>query len=173
MRLPPKSVGRIVGIIKAYCTRVGEGPFPTELSDALGERMRQQGGEFGATTGRSRRCGWFDAVAVRHTAAFCGADALFMTKLDVLTGMETVKVAVAYRIGGKEIRDFPANANVLQKCEPVYESFPGWTEDISGARSFGELPDNARRFVTSLEKTLKIPIECVSVGNSREATIRR
>jgi len=171
--MPPKAIGRIVGIMKAYCTRVGEGPFPTELTDALGERLRRQGGEFGATTGRPRRCGWFDAVAVRHTAALCGVDGVVMTKLDVLSGMDTVKLAVAYRIGGKEVRNFPANTNALQGCEIVYESFPGWTEDISVARRFDQLPQNARRFVTALEKLLRIPIECISVGNSREATIRR
>ncbi len=171
--MPPKSIGRIIGIMKAYCTRVGEGPFPSELTDALGERLRQQGGEFGATTGRPRRCGWFDAVAVRHTAALCGVDSITMTKLDVLSGLESVKAAVAYRIDGKEVRNFPANTGALQGCEIVYESFPGWTEDISKARKFDELPQNARRFVIALEKLIKIPIECISVGNSREATIRR
>ncbi len=171
--MPPKAIGRVVGIMKAYCTRVGEGPFPTELSDAMGETLRQKGGEFGATTGRPRRCGWFDAVAVCHTATLCGVDGVVMTKLDVLSGLEAVKLAVAYRIGGKEVRNFPANTNALQGCEVVYESFPGWTEDISAARSFDQLPQNARRFVIALEKLLKIPIECISVGNSREATIRR
>ena len=171
--VPPNRVGRILGVAKAYCTRVGEGPFPTELSDAVGEQLRDRGAEYGATTGRPRRCGWFDAVALRHSVRVCGVDAIALTKLDVLSGLEAVQVGVGYRTGEAETTVMPADSSALQECEPVYESFPGWDEDISSCRSFSDLPPNAQAYVGALEEMIKVPMETVSVGNAREAVIRR
>jgi len=169
----PKSIGRVLGVMKAYCTRVGEGPFPTELTEATGRQLRDRGGEFGATTGRPRRCGWCDAVAVRHSSAFVGADAISLTKLDLLTGMETISVATGYRYNGSVTDHFPASAEALAKCEPVYRRFPGWKEDLSGCRKFSDLPANAGGYVAALEEMLGLPVECISVGNEREALVRR
>ena len=170
--MPPKAIGRIVGIVKAYCTRVGEGPFPSELTGEQGELLRQRGGEFGATTGRPRRCGWFDAVAVRHSAAICGVDGVVLTKLDVLTGLDVIRVAVGYRCDGRDLSWFPGSADILQKCEPVYRDFPGWKEDISGCRRFEDLPKNARAYVRELEKIVPIRVDSISVGRARDAMIR-
>jgi adenylosuccinate synthase len=171
--LPPKAVGHVVGIMKAYCTRVGEGPFMSELDDALGELLREKGAEFGATTGRPRRCGWFDAVAVGHTAAVCGADSISLTKLDVLTGMPEICIATAYKLNGKVIDAVPADAVDQEACEPVYESFPGWTEDISDCRKFEELPAAAQSYVDVLQKVVGVPITSISVGCGRDAVIHR
>ena len=171
--VPPKQVGKVLGIMKAYCTRVGEGPFPTELSDAVGEHLRSSGDEFGATTGRPRRCGWFDAVTLRHTATICGADAIALTKLDVLSGLDEIKAGVGYRSGNELVDRFPADTGVLDACEPVYETFPGWSEDISGCRDFDALPPNAQAYVKALEKLVNVPIETISVGNARNAIIQR
>ena len=171
--VPPKLVGKVLGIVKAYCTRVGEGPFMSELSNALAERLRECGKEFGATTGRPRRCGWLDAVAVRHAATVCGADALVLTKLDVLSGLDEIRVAVSYRHQGQVVERMPADTNLLLACEPVYESFPGWREEINTCRTFSDLPSNAQAYVTAVEKLIKVPVESLSVGNSREAIIQR
>ncbi len=171
--LPPKAVGRVLGITKAYCTRVGQGPFPTELTDALGDQLRQRGGEYGATTGRPRRCGWFDAVALRYAAAVSGADEMVLTKLDVLTGIEKIGVGVGYRVGGRTLERFPAGVDMLEGCTPVCREFAGWTEDISACRSFGELPRTAREYVETLEKLVGVRIGSISVGNAREAMVRR
>ena len=171
--MPPKAVSRVMGITKAYCTRVGEGPFPTELNDATGEMLRERGGEFGATTGRPRRCGWFDAVAVRYSIAVCGADAITLTKMDVLTGLEQISAAVAYRCDGQELKRFPADTEALEECLPIYESFPGWKEDISGCRKFSDLPSNARKFVGALEGILNVRVDGISVGSAREAVVKR
>jgi adenylosuccinate synthase len=171
--VPPKNVGKVLGILKAYCTRVGGGPFPTELTEDLGERLRERGGEYGATTGRPRRCGWFDAVALRHSTMVCGVDSIALTKLDVLTGFDTIKVATAYRLNGSLTKSFPATAEEAVACEPFYEEFPGWTESIRDARSFEDLPAAARSYVTALEKLAGVPVETVSVGSDREETIRR
>ena len=171
--LPPKDVGKVLGIVKAYCTRVGKGPFPTELTDDMGERLRENGGEYGATTGRPRRCGWLDMTTLRHAIAVCGADVLALTKLDVLSGMGSIKVAVAYRHKGREIDRVPADADVLQECEPVYHSFSGWDEDIHTCRTFSELPANAQAYVGAIEDLSGIPVETLSVGNARDATISR
>lgn len=171
--LPPKAVGRVVGIMKAYCTRVGQGPFPTELAGPLGDLLRQRGGEYGATTGRPRRCGWFDAVAAKYAASVCGVDGIVLTKLDVLTGQEKISVGVGYSCNGRTIDRFPAGADVIEGCAPVYKEFPGWTEDINGCRTFGQLPRTAREYVEALEKLMGVPIESISVGNAREAMVQR
>jgi adenylosuccinate synthase len=171
--ISPKGIGRVLGIIKAYTTRVGEGPFPTELSTDAGQRLRERGSEFGATTGRPRRCGWFDAVAVRHTAAICGADSLAMTKLDVLSGLETISVATEYRYNDSVVARFPAGAEMLSICQPVYRTFPGWKEDLSKCRKFSDLPSNARAYVAALEEILAVPVESISVGSGRDDCVRR
>ncbi len=171
--LPPKSVGRVLGIMKAYCTRVGEGPFMSELTGDLGEHLRQGGGEFGATTGRPRRCGWFDAVAVRHTAGVSGADSIALTKLDVLSGLQNLSIAVNYKLSGRQLDVLPADVGALDQCEPVYETLPGWREDISGCRSFSELPANARAYVEAIEERVCVPVESISIGRDRGAVIAR
>ncbi len=171
--VPPKHVGKVLGVMKAYCTRVGEGPFPSELHDEVGERLREVGGEFGATTGRPRRCGWFDAVTLRHTATVCGADGVALTKLDVLGGLDSICVSVGYRNGQGAIDRLPANSADLEKVEPIYEQFPGWQEDISGCRRYEDLPANARAYVEALEELVRVPVETISVGSARDAVIRR
>ena len=171
--VPPKAIGRVLGIMKAYTTRVGEGPFPTELNDDIGRRMRERGSEFGATTGRPRRCGWCDAVGVRHTVALCGVDSIAMTKLDVLSGLETISVATEYRYNDAVIARFPAGAEMLAKCQPVYRTFAGWKEDLSKCRTFSDLPSNARAYVAALEEMLAVPVESISVGSGRDDCVRR
>jgi adenylosuccinate synthase len=171
--VPPKNIGRILGIMKAYCTRVGEGPFPTETRDVVCEHLRERGGEFGATTGRARRCGWLDAVAVRHSITVCGVDSIALTKLDVLTGLDAILVAEKYRYDGVLTDHFPAGDEALRKCEPTYQTFPGWKEDLSKCRKFSDLPANARAYVTALETLLSVRMESVSVGRGRDDTIWR
>jgi adenylosuccinate synthase len=170
--LPPRALGRVVGIAKAYTTRVGGGPFPTELTDALGSRLRKDGDEYGATTGRPRRCGWFDAVVVRQAVALSGVDALALTKIDVLTGIDPLRVCRAYEIGGRRLDLPPAASRAWENAVPVYEELPGWSEPLGDARAFGDLPDNARRYVTRLEAVVGIPVAMVSVGAQRDQTIR-
>jgi adenylosuccinate synthase len=169
----PKAIGRILGVMKAYTTRVGEGPFPTELNDSIGRRLCERGSEFGATTGRQRRCGWCDVVALRHSVAVSGVDSIAMTKLDVLSGLETISVATEYRYNGAVIARFPADAEILAKCKPVYRTFAGWTEDLSKCRTFSDLPSNARGYVTALEEMLGVSVETISVGNGRDDCVRR
>jgi adenylosuccinate synthase len=170
--LPPRMIGRIIGIAKAYTTRVGGGPFPTELRCALGERLRVDGDEYGSTTGRPRRCGWFDAVVVRHAVALAGLDALALTKLDVLTGIDPVRVCVAYEIDGKRVDRAPATQLGWTRATPVYEDMPGWQDDLGHARSLDELPTAARRYIDKLAALVEAPIALVSVGAGREQTIR-
>jgi adenylosuccinate synthase len=170
--LPPKMIGRIIGIAKAYTTRVGGGPFPTELTCALGERLRADGDEYGATTGRPRRCGWFDAVVVRHAVALSGLDAIALTKLDVLTGIDPIRVCIAYEIDGKRVDRPPATQNAWARATPVYEDMPGWTDDLGQARSLDELPAAAQRYIDKLSALVEAPVTLVSVGPGREQTIR-
>ena len=170
--LPPRSLGAVVGIAKAYTTRVGGGPFPTELTDALGERLRADGDEYGATTGRPRRCGWFDAVVVRHAIALSGVDGLALTKLDVLTGMNPLRVCTAYEIDGKRQTVPPATQRGWARAKPVYEELPGWTEPLGAARSLDDLPPNARRYVDRLATLVRAPLALVSIGAQRDQTIR-
>ena len=167
----PRDVDQIIGISKAYITRVGGGPFPTELHDADGEKLRQVGSEFGATTGRPRRCGWFDALVLRYAVRVNGLTGVALTKLDVLDQFETIKVCTGYTYNGKVLDELPANLEIFAQCQPVYEDIPGWKADISAARTFEELPANARAYVRRLEELIGCPIVLVSVGPGRESTI--
>ena len=173
--VPPQAIDSVIGIAKAYCTRVGAGPFPTELHDDLGEQLRSVGGEFGSTTGRPRRCGWLDAVALRHAARINGLTSIVLTKLDVLSGVDTLRVATSYRdpVTGTEWDEVPADWRILERVEPVYVELPGWSENIENARTFANLPAAAREYVVAIEEWAEVPIECVSVGAERRATIER
>ncbi len=159
------------GVLKAYTTRVGAGPFPTELSDATGEALREKGGEYGSTTGRSRRCGWLDLVVLRHAVQVNGLTGLVVTKLDILSGLEKLKICTSYRLGTKILKTLPSRVEDLLKCEPIYEELAGWKEDISQIRKTQDLPTSARYYLKFIEKHLKTPLVLVSVGASREATI--
>jgi adenylosuccinate synthase len=171
--VPPFRLDRAMGIVKAYTTRVGSGPFPTELKDATGEALRQKGGEFGTTTGRPRRCGWFDAVAVRYAARLNGVKQATLTKLDVLDGQPALRIATAYRLDGRQVDGLPAGADALDRVEPVYEELPGWPEDISGVRRFRDLPKAAQTYVRRLEKLTGLAFPSVSVGHARDQTLKR
>lgn len=167
----PTFLQKIVGISKAYSTRVGTGPFPTELNDEQGDRLQAVGQEFGATTGRRRRCGWLDLVGLRYAIRTNGITNLALTKLDVLSGFEEVKVCTRYRLGDQEIDSFPVSAETLGKVEPIYKTLPGWSEKISEVRSVKELPRNAREYVHYVGSELSTPIDLISVGPSREQTL--
>jgi len=169
--VPPKMVGAIAGVLKAYTTRVGEGPFPTEILGEAGERIRQKGKEFGATTGRPRRCGWLDGVVARYAAMINGVDKLAVTKLDVLSGQEAVKVCVAYECNGRRTEAMPGDYRMLENCRPVYDELQGWEEDISGARQMSDLPGAAREYLDYLERFVGVKIELVSVGSERSQVI--
>jgi adenylosuccinate synthase len=171
--VPPQKIDGVIGIAKAYCTRVGEGPFPTELDDEDGETLRKNGHEFGATTGRPRRCGWFDGVATKNSIETAGVDVLNLTKLDVLSGMKEIKVATKYTLDGVEIFNVPTTKKNYTRLEIEYVSFPGWEEDLSDIRDFNELPENAKNYVLALEKLLECPIKSLGVGADRNALIFR
>jgi len=168
--IPPHRIDRVVGVLKAYVTRVGEGPFPTELLGDVGTELRRVGREFGATTGRPRRCGWFDAVVARHAAMTCGVDEWALTKLDVLDGFATLKICVAYELDGRRIEHFPANVREAARCRPVYEEVPGWLAPTRGAARFADLPDAAKRYVARLEQLTGVPVGILSLGPRREDT---
>ncbi|MFC9746769.1 adenylosuccinate synthase [Streptomyces niveus] len=168
----PTKISRVIGILKAYTTRVGAGPFPTELLDADGEALRRIGGERGVTTGRDRRCGWFDAVISRYATRVNGLTDFFLTKLDVLTGWERIPVCVAYDIDGKRVEELPYSQSDFHHATPIYEYLPGWTEDISKAKTFEDLPKNARDYVKALEKMSGAPISAIGVGPGRTETIQ-
>jgi len=169
--IPPTRLDRVVAIVKAYTTRVGSGPFPTELLDDVGERLRTNGGEFGTTTGRPRRCGWYDAVVARYAARINGVTDFVLTKLDVLTGFETIPVCVGYRVGGTTYDEMPMSQTDFHHAVPVYEEFPGWDEDITAARSLDDLPKNARSYVEAVEAMTSVPISVVGVGPGRDESI--
>ncbi len=169
--IPPTRISRVIAVIKAYTTRVGEGPFPTELLDDMGERLRDNGAEFGTTTGRPRRCGWFDAVIGRYATRINGVTDFVLTKLDVLTGMAEVPVCVAYDIDGERHDELPTDQALFARAKPIYETFPGWDEDISKARTLDDLPANARAYVSALEDMIKAPISAIGVGPGRDETI--
>jgi adenylosuccinate synthase len=171
--VPPRAVSGVLGVAKAYTTRVGEGPLPTELHGAIGDRLREGGQEYGASTGRPRRCGWYDAVAVRYATRINGLDALALTKLDVLDGMEDIRICTAYRHGATLLTDFPADLQLLERCEPVYESCPGWSEPTKGIRRFEDLPDGARAYIRRLEEVSEAPAAIISTGSDRDDTIIR
>ena len=167
----PRDIDAVYGITKAYTTRVGAGPFPTELSDETGDRLQEVGCEFGATTGRRRRCGWLDAVALRHAVRLNSLTGLIITKLDVMSGIDPIRIATSYTIDSEKHTDFPADTRCLERAVPDYTEVPGWTEDISQVRSFDDLPDNARRYIATIEELLKVPAAVVSVGPDRNQTI--
>jgi adenylosuccinate synthase len=167
----PTKITGVVGILKAYTTRVGSGPFPTELLDEDGEKLRTIGGERGVTTGRPRRCGWFDAPIARYATRINGLTDIFLTKLDVLTGWEKIPVCVAYEIDGKRTEELPMTQTEFHHAKPIYEMLPGWTEDISGAKTMDDLPANARSYIKFLEEASGAPISAVGVGQDRNATI--
>ncbi len=169
----PTRIDRVVGVIKAYTTRVGEGPFPTELVDADGDRLRDVGGEFGTTTGRPRRCGWYDAVIARYASRVNGLTDLVLTKLDVLSGWETIPVCTGYEVDGRVLDEMPVDQSDLHHATPVYTELEGWQEDISGARQFSDLPGAAQRYVMALEEMSGTRISAIGVGPDREATISR
>ncbi len=168
----PNKIGSVLGIVKAYTTRVGEGPFPTEFPSTLMETIRTKGKEFGATTGRPRRCGWFDAVVARHAVWVNGCDAIAVTKLDVLDDMPTIQLCTGYRDGGQTITEFPSNMAQLGRCQPVYESHPGWQADTSQVERFDELPAAAQSYLKRLEHLLGVAICLISTGCTREQTFK-
>ena len=167
----PTKIDAVLGVTKAYSTRVGSGPFPTELSDAVGDGLQERGQEFGATTGRARRCGWLDAVVLRYAVRVNGCTSLAVTKLDVLDGSRQLKIAVGYRHQGKLYRDMPADLQILSECEPVYEVMPAWTGSTTGATSYKALPREAKRYLGRIEELTSCPIDIVSTGSHREHTI--
>lgn len=167
----PNKLHHINGIVKAYTTRVGAGPFPTELLDETGDYIQEKGAEFGATTGRRRRCGWLDLVMVRDSARLNGLDSLSITKLDVLSGLDTLKICTAYEVDGERIDSRPASLNKLARCQPVYEELPGWKEDITSARKLDELPQITRDYLSRIEEITEVPLSIVSIGPMREQTI--
>jgi len=171
--LAPTKFTNIIGIMKAYNTRVGSGPFPTELKDALGDKIREAGGEYGATTGRPRRCGWFDAVAGQYSVMINGLTEINLTKLDVLTGQQTLKIAIGYTYKGHDLASFPAVAEVLDEVEIKYIDMPGWTEDISHVRNFQDLPENAKQYVAKIEELIGCKITSIGVGVDRGDMIFR
>lgn len=169
--IAPKWINEVVGVAKAYCTRVGSGPFPTELFDEIGDGIRERGHEYGTVTGRPRRIGWFDAVVGRYTAELAGISHWAVMLLDVLSGLDTIKICVAYELDGKEIQSPPSTISSLARCKPVYIELPGWKEDISGIRNFEDLPDNAKAYIKKLEEVTGTPVGMISVGPDREQTI--
>lgn len=169
----PNMIKDVVGIVKAYTTRVGEGPFVTELFDETGDRIRTQGHEFGTVTGRARRCGWFDAVIVKYAARVNGLTSISFMLLDVLTGFDKIKICTAYKMGDEIINNFPASLEDLAKCEPVYEELDGWCEDITNVENFDDLPENAKKYIARIEELIDVNIDLVSVGPNRTQTIIR
>jgi adenylosuccinate synthase len=169
--LGPSAVGFVLGIAKAYTTRVGSGPFPTELEDAIGQRLGERGHEFGTVTGRKRRCGWFDSVLVRQSVAVSGVTGIALTKLDVLDGLETIRICTGYRLNGRTLDHFPAHAADQAGVEPIYEDIPGWSESTAGARSWAQLPAQAIKYIRRIEELIHCPVALVSTSPEREDTI--
>jgi adenylosuccinate synthase len=167
----PKEIHYVNGIVKAYTTRVGEGPFPTELFDETGSAIQQKGAEFGATTGRQRRCGWLDMVILKNAVRLNGLTGLVLTKLDVLGGFDTLKICTGYEYKGQTLEYFPADLRVLAECKPIYETLPGWSEDISHIRDCKALPENTLKYIKRIEELAETPVNIISVGPAREATI--
>lgn len=169
--VPPRWIDRMIGVAKAYSTRVGGGPFPTELLDETGQKIREIGREYGTTTGRPRRCGWFDAVAVRYTARLSGANFLSLMMLDVLSYFDELKVCVAYELDGERTDRLPSQSDALRRCKPIYETLPGWSKDVSSVRSLDQFPANARRYIDRISELISVPVGVLSVGPDREQTI--
>jgi adenylosuccinate synthase len=166
----PTKISQVIGVAKAYTTRVGDGPFPTELLDEIGSLIREKGHEYGTTTGRARRVGWFDSVVVRHARRVSGITGLSLNSIDVLSGLDTVKICTGYEYRGEIIETYPASLKMLAECKAIYEELPGWQEDITGAKSLSDLPDNARRYLERVSELTGIPIAIFSVGRNREQT---
>jgi adenylosuccinate synthase len=171
--IPPRAIDGVLGVAKAYLTRVGEGPFPTELFGEIGDRLRETGMEYGASTGRPRRCCWYDAVAVRYAVRVNGIDSIALTKLDVLDGLETIEICTGYRIGDRTVSEFPSDLNTCGPITPIYESWPGWQTPTKGARDYAQLPAEARRYIARLEEVSGVPVGLVSTGSDRDETIIR
>ncbi|MBN2103093.1 adenylosuccinate synthase [bacterium] len=169
--LGPRSIDRVNGVLKAYTTRVGNGPFPTELTDKIGDRIRENGDEYGATTGRPRRCGWFDAVIAKYAVQINDIDAIVLTKLDVLDDFESVHICTGYRYRGEEMNEFISDCSILDEVEPVYEILPGWRTKTSDIHAYQDLPENAKQYIERLEVLCGVPIQIVSLGPSRDATL--
>jgi len=169
--IPPTKINGVIGVIKAYTTRVGEGPFPTELKDEIGDYIREKGVEFGATTGRPRRCGWLDLVSLRYSIMINGIDKLALTKIDVLSELDEIKICVSYEINGKKLKSFPTNPEALSKVTPIYETLKGWKKDLSNIRSYSELPAEAKEFVEAIELFTGVEISIISIGADRKQTI--
>ena len=169
----PTLIDNCLGVAKSYITRVGKGPFPTELNDEIGDRIRNVGGEFGTVTGRPRRTGWFDAVIIRYAVRVNGLTSLAINKLDTLSGIETLKICVAYKKNGEILKDFPVDISLLEGCEPVYEELPGWTEDLSKCHSFDELPENAKNYIRFIEEQADCHVSMVGVGPDRTQNLMR
>jgi adenylosuccinate synthase len=167
----PKEISGVIGIVKAYTTRVGRGPFPAELFDEIGDSIQKKGAEFGATTGRKRRCGWLDTVLLKNSVRLNGLTGLAITKLDILGGLESLKICTAYDCNGETLHDFPASLKILGACKPIRETLPGWQEDISGIRAYEDLPENTKAYLKRIEALTGVPIQIVSVGPGREQTI--
>lgn len=169
----PNMIKDVIGIVKSYTTRVGEGPFVTELNDETGDKIRTQGREFGTTTGRARRCGWFDAVIVRYAARVNGLTSISLMLLDVLSGFDTVKICTSYKMGDKVLKEFPASLEDLAKCEPIYEELEGWSEDLTAIEKYEDLPENAKKYIAKIEELIGVSVDMVSVGPNRAQTIVR
>ncbi len=167
----PTKISKVLGVVKAYTTRVGEGPFPTEMKDAIGEELRQKGGEYGATTGRPRRCGWLDLVGLRHAVRVNGLTGIAITKLDILDGIDKIKICVAYKAGDQILHDLPKDLSLLQKAEPVYEETKGWKQSTIGAKKFEMLPMNAQKYIKKIEDSLGVSIDIISTGQRRDELI--
>lgn len=169
--MPPNKIEEVIGITKAYTTRVGTGPFPTELSDSTGEKIRQVGLEYGTTTGRPRRCGWLDLVILKYSVRINGITSFALMKLDVLTGIEKLNLCTFYKYDGAQIKEFPQSLKILEKCTPVYEEMEGWHEDISGVKQFNNLPETAKKYIKAVEDFTDVPVKIISVGPERNQTI--
>jgi adenylosuccinate synthase len=167
----PTKIDRVLGVVKAYTTRVGSGPFPTEIKDSLGNHLQQRGGEYGATTGRPRRCGWLDFVALRHSVRINGLTGIAITKLDILDGLEEIKICTSYRCGSETLTEFPKEAALVEKCEPLYETLSGWKESTSGITSMEGLPEAARQYLRKIEELLGVEIQLISTGQRRHELI--
>jgi len=167
----PTRIDRVLGVVKAYTSRVGDGPFPTELKDEVGQWIREKGHEYGTTTGRPRRCGWLDTVMLRYAAQLSGLDGLVVTRLDILSGLDRIKLARSYRYQGREITDFPYSPRVLEESEPVYEEFEGWDEDLTGISRYEDLPLPAREYLERISQLVGVPLQIISVGRERRETI--
>jgi len=168
----PTKISKVLGVVKAYTTRVGSGPFPTEITDSLGDKLRERGGEYGATTGRPRRCGWLDMVILRHSARINGLTGIALTKLDILDAIDVIKICTSYKYKGKTLEEFPKEINILEECEPVYEEVNGWSTSTIGIKDFKRLPKAAKAYIKKIEKMLGVKVQIISTGQRRDELIQ-